>query len=125
MRRWIALVLLVLLPLQAIWAAAAPYCQHEFDPAAGHIGHHQHEHADQHPDQQPDASPDGTSTGDGSGAADAHADCHVCHSGSVLTHELRAVQWGATASLPSPLSALAPPAPPGERPERPKWPALA
>jgi hypothetical protein len=43
-RRLITIVLLVLLPLQAIWAASAPYCQHEHGQAAKHLGHHAHEH---------------------------------------------------------------------------------
>ncbi|OWQ92240.1 hypothetical protein CDN99_07835 [Roseateles aquatilis] len=44
MRRWLTVFLLILLPLQLSWAVAATYCQHEADPAASHIGHHQHEH---------------------------------------------------------------------------------
>ena len=46
MRRWLSLLLLVLLPLQFTWAAAAVYCQHEAAPAARHVGHHEHEHED-------------------------------------------------------------------------------
>ncbi len=44
MRRWLTVLLLVLLPLQFVWAAAAPYCQHEESAEARHIGHHEHEH---------------------------------------------------------------------------------
>lgn len=44
MRRWIAIFLLVLMPLQAVWAAAVPYCQHEGTSSqARHLGHHQHQ----------------------------------------------------------------------------------
>jgi DUF2946 family protein len=45
MRRWLAIFLLLVLPLQFTWAAAATYCQHE-DAATrgGHFGHHQHQH---------------------------------------------------------------------------------
>jgi hypothetical protein len=47
MRRWLSILLLVLLPLQLSWAAAAPYCQHEKSPVAlQHFGHHEHEHED-------------------------------------------------------------------------------
>lgn len=48
MRQWIAIFLLVLMPLQAVWAAAVPYCQHEGTSSqARHLGHHQHpSHAD-------------------------------------------------------------------------------
>lgn len=32
------------MPLQAIWAAAMPYCQHEgMSSQARHLGHHQHQ----------------------------------------------------------------------------------
>ena len=44
MRRWLTLVLLVLLPIQFTWAAAAPYCQHEQAVDSFHPGHHAHEH---------------------------------------------------------------------------------
>jgi len=44
MRRWLTLVLLLVLPIQFAWSAAAAYCQHEQLPARTHIGHHAHEH---------------------------------------------------------------------------------
>lgn len=44
MRRWLLKVLLVLLPLQFVWAAAAPYCGHEQASDAQHVGHHEHVH---------------------------------------------------------------------------------
>ncbi len=48
MRRWLTLLLLVLLPLQFTWTAAAVYCQHEgareTSAGIGHFGHHEHEH---------------------------------------------------------------------------------
>lgn len=43
MRRVLLMFLLVLLPFQYVWAAAAPYCQHE-QTAAQHVGHHEHKH---------------------------------------------------------------------------------
>ncbi|TXI25184.1 MAG: hypothetical protein E6Q67_01495 [Roseateles sp.] len=45
MRRWLCLLLMVLLPLQFSWAVAAAYCGHEAGGAARHVGHHAHEHA--------------------------------------------------------------------------------
>ena len=42
MRRLLFLLILVCLPLQSIWAAAASYCGHEAPAAAMHFGHHQH-----------------------------------------------------------------------------------
>jgi len=38
-------VLLLVLPFQMIWAAAAPYCAHETNTSASkHFGHHEHRH---------------------------------------------------------------------------------
>lgn len=44
MRRWLTILLLLVLPVQFAWSAAAAYCQHEQIPARTHIGHHAHEH---------------------------------------------------------------------------------
>lgn len=48
MRRWLPLLLLILLPLQFTWMAAAVYCQHERPQAIAatpaHFGHHEHAH---------------------------------------------------------------------------------
>ena len=117
MRRWFAILLLVLLPLQAIWAAAAPYCEHEQAPAAAkHLGHHEHEHQDV--DVGPDESP-------GKPGA-THADCHVCHGSASAP-----IAGGACGSPPlrakhlSISEATALTAPPLTRPERPKWQHLA
>lgn len=44
MRRWLALVLLCLLPLQVSWAVVADYCAHERGQAVQHFGHHDDEH---------------------------------------------------------------------------------
>ncbi|NCV41106.1 MAG: hypothetical protein EBW11_11190 [Betaproteobacteria bacterium] len=40
MRKFLAIFLLVLLPLQFSWAAVAGYCQHEAGVTANHPGHH-------------------------------------------------------------------------------------
>jgi len=128
MRRIVALLLLVLLPLQAIWAAAAPYCQHEDEVASHHIGHHLPEHPHAAPTASdaadgPDAhgSPDDLADEAGS----THGHCHVCHGGTVLAHEVRLVQVLATSAPPVPALPQGLPAPPGARPERPQWPVLA
>jgi hypothetical protein len=137
MRRFVAILLLMLLPLQAIWAAAAPYCQHEDGAASHHLGHHEPEHrhataldAPQATDapQAMDAmhaSDHGDQSSQGSDAASTHSDCHVCHGGTVLTHEVRAMPLMATTAQAAPTVAHGLPVPPTERPERPKWPALA
>jgi hypothetical protein len=43
MKRWLAIALLLLLPLHSAFALAAACCGHE-DAPAGHFGHHAHEH---------------------------------------------------------------------------------
>lgn len=44
MRRWIAILLLIVLPLQLTWAVAANYCQDESGSGVRHFGHHLHGH---------------------------------------------------------------------------------
>lgn len=44
MRRWILILLLVLVPFQTIWAGTTPYCGHESQGAVAHFGHHEHRH---------------------------------------------------------------------------------
>ena len=59
MRRFVAIFILCLLPLQWSYAAIAEYCQHEETVAAqNHVGHHAHEHvekAGEVPDQKKSA----------------------------------------------------------------------
>lgn len=80
MRRWsiIALVLLVL-PFQLVWAAAAPVCAHETQAAAKkHFGHHEHQH-----EGSTSATADNDGTADsGTGSGTYHADCETCHLGT-------------------------------------------
>lgn len=81
LRRWLALLLLVLLPTQAAWAAMARYCVHE-TAAAGHVGHHEHAphgHATAVADITADPAADSASP------MPAHdcADCHGSHAGLV------------------------------------------
>ncbi len=82
MRRWIALFLLVLLPLQAVWAAMEPYCLHESSQAdTRHVGHHEHEH---HADASTD-HPDDGGPADSPASAMADHDHHCCSALSLLT----------------------------------------
>jgi hypothetical protein len=114
MRRWFAILLLAMLPLQFSWAAVATYCTHETDKVeAQHFGHHAHEHAADHADESNPAKklP---------GAADP--DCLNCHG-----------QIAALPDLSVPMNAIVHPssgpaadthwqatfAP--DRPERPQW----
>lgn len=67
MSRFVFMLLALLLPLQAAWATAASYCQHESDPiAAQHFGHHEHEHKT-------------GGYGPSDGKALPHLDCGTCH----------------------------------------------
>lgn len=114
MRRWLAILLLVFLPLQSLWAAAAPYCAHEEKPKSAHLGHHAHEHQESQVDQ--DSS---------DGPAASHTDCHVCHGGGgALPAPFVATgmdgQFG-----PHPALSTTLPTPPASFPERPNWARLA
>lgn len=67
MRRCLAILLLVFLPLQFSWAAAAGYCQHQKEsPQATHPGHHSHQH-----DSATDVPADGSVSID--------LDCQFCN----------------------------------------------
>ena len=86
MRRWLVVLMLLVLPMQFAWAAAAPYCAHEAATAAGkHPGHHQHVHQD---------GGDVAQAGDdGGGKSVNHTDCASC-------------QGSAAATLPRPAAEL-------------------
>lgn len=115
LKRLFFILLMLVLPLQATWAAAGTYCSHEQGSAAQHFGHHAHQHQ----------APDKNDSGAGSSTT-FHADCASCHLGSA----------GAAASLLAVSSSI--PAPPAisleisflpsiflEGPERPKWASAA
>ena len=117
MRRWLAVFLLICLPLQFCWAAAGVYCQHESGAAADHFGHHEHQHhqAKGDPDQ-----PDPSVTGG------VDPDCSACHAGcasalfgAIEMPVMVVSDQGDFAFGVPPPSALF------ERPERPKWQCLA
>ena len=73
MRRWFAIFMLALLPLQFSWAAVAAYCGHETGQHAEHLGHHEHRHADQAKADQ-DSAP-----ADQKAPAGFDFDCGHCH----------------------------------------------
>ena len=73
MRRWLAILMLALLPLQFSWAAVAVYCGHESDPQAQHLGHHEHQHTGQATADH-DSAP-----ADQSAPAGFDFDCGHCH----------------------------------------------
>jgi hypothetical protein len=43
-RRWLSILLLVLLPFQFSWPTAASCCPHETGKLSSHFGHHEHKH---------------------------------------------------------------------------------
>ncbi|WP_417068475.1 hypothetical protein [Niveibacterium terrae] len=73
MRRVLFALLLVILPLQSVWAATAGYCLHE-QKAASHIGHHAHKHP------QTKAERGGEAKSVSSPGVDT--DCATCHLGA-------------------------------------------
>lgn len=118
MRRLLLVFLLVFMPLQSIWAAASPYCEHESAPQASHFGHHVHEH---HGDEGADHSAPGVSP-----STLADMDCHACHgTGGGLAHSASAQAIVVAVAHPPGQAAPAWPPAPLTRPERPNWPVLA
>ena len=81
MRRFVAILLLMVLSVQFSWAAAASYCEHEQDATPQHIGHHEHQHSQAEPegDKSPVDAPDADGSTKAEKAAGAHADCAYCH----------------------------------------------
>ncbi|WP_332877392.1 cation efflux protein, CzcI family [Massilia sp. S19_KUP03_FR1] len=69
MKRLLLILLMLILPVQYAWSAAAVYCQHEQN-APVHFGHHAHQH-----DAKP-GEPDGHGKVKVKGA---DADCEYCH----------------------------------------------
>jgi hypothetical protein len=82
MRRWLLVFLLIVMPFQMVWGAAATYCAHEKQAAVMHFGHHEHKH---HGADQADKA-----------GANVHADCGSCHLGN-------------PASVPAALAVAVPP----------------
>jgi hypothetical protein len=116
MRRWVVVFLLLVVPAQLIWAAAAPYCGHETSTAGKrHFGHHEHRHQS--------GDPAAASAADQSawpGGSDA--DCDACHLGASAALPVPTVVVGVAAQHPphdAPRSRYASHIPP--EPERPDW----
>lgn len=114
MHRCLAVLLLMLLPLQFSWAALANYCQHEGGQTARHVGHHDHQHLK--------TSGSAAETKAGKLPAGSDSDCCACHAhclGAVADTMPFAANGGAfliaTAIQPQPVG------PPPMEPERPKW----
>lgn len=121
MRRLLACLLALLLPLQLAWGAAAAYCQHETAPrGSAHFGHHQHVHDVQKDDNHVHAKWAG-------GKVVGDHDCGYCNVAAT------AVVPAIDATTPAPLADGNPdaaaerrhPSPPPRAPDRPQWRSLA
>lgn len=126
MRRWLAILLLALLPFQFSWAAVSAYCGHESGAASQHVGHHTLDPAhDPAPADVPDADPAGEPADPGASPGFDCGHCH-CH-GSCASMPAPAGDMAAPARASHPVTPVAgdvrtqPPSPP----ERPQWPHLA
>ena len=75
MKRYLLILLLVLLPLQFSWAVAGAYCAHE-EAAAPHFGHHVHKHDDT---RDGDTRDDGKHEAKKIQAGLDDGDCDYCH----------------------------------------------
>lgn len=106
--RVVLLLLVMLLPYQAAWSAAAAYCSHE-NETRRHFGHHEHRHEKATPAKE--ASP----------LACDH-DCGTCQAGHVSVVEAIVAMLASDARD---VRATAPPSPiptaPARAPDRPQW----
>lgn len=117
MHKWLAILLLVFMPLQLSWAAAASYCQHETSATAKHFGHHEHQHKTV--DGKDASSDPAKSIGGDPDCASCHAGCFSALPGAVTVASLTDPTLG-RADYRARLSP-----PPSERLERPQWRVLA
>ncbi|RQP21851.1 cation efflux protein, CzcI family [Piscinibacter terrae] len=113
MRRWLVVLLLVVLPFQFAWTAAAAYCGHETSASVKHFGHHVHVH------KAATGSVDAKHAG---GTAAPDLDCPVCHLGApALPAEFAVVDVSIPPAEFAAPDAAAPPSAIAEAPERPNW----
>ncbi len=117
MKKFLAIFLLVLLPLQYSWAALSSYCEHETSVTAKHPGHHTHDHASV--DHQESSKKSSKSAG-------MDHDCATCHLGCTAALVSNLGKITVEASYDNPLHLQVIPSPLSrERPERPQWSVLA
>lgn len=122
MRRWLLLLMLVVLPMQFASAAAATYCRHE-PGVAKHFGHHEHRH-DPSGDQKHSLDSVGDDSQKSTGLGDS--DCEYCHLGAAHPLLQDFIQPGgtlATALAPQEVLRLGTRDP--DTLDRPNWTALA
>ena len=118
MRRFIALLLIVLLPVEAAWALAGTICTPQTMAAAGGHDHHAH-HTGDAPLEQ-------TAAAEQAPCADGADHCASCHGGCCGPLGLQSAATATTSdTMEIPPSLRSVPSPALARPERPKWPGLA
>ncbi len=119
MKRFVLIFLLVLVPLQHVFAAADAYCREEAGSTTTHFGHHEHA-------SEFDADAGAKVDGDTKSKGEAGAECGVCHTACafvlILPASLPALESpsGAHFAYQSDVSSLPP-----SLPERPNWTDLA
>ena len=123
MRRWLAILLLVLLPTQMTWAVVAGYCAHESGAAADHVGHHDHASHGHAPlpldvSDPPDAGNDARA-----GVSHDCGHCHGQYASMLVTIGPLHLERFPSASAPVNDERCAANA--AAQPERPKWARLA
>ncbi|TAH43413.1 MAG: hypothetical protein EYC67_14780 [Betaproteobacteria bacterium] len=120
MCRWLAIVLLALLPLQFSWAAVAAYCGHEAGEQAQHLGHHEHQHVGHA------SSDEGSVPADQGAPAGFNFDCGHCHGNfagmAVLADDIAPLTLASHRVAPVGSTVRSIPQSP---PERPQWLPLA
>lgn len=117
-RRWICVLLLLIVPLQVSWGAVSGYCKHESGTAAKHFGHHVHQH-------DASKSPD-TATGDSGTANSIDPDCAGCHFNySLVIPSIVNTAAIAFAGIAPPEHAARATSRADPPPERPQWPLAA
>lgn len=121
MRRWFTIFMLILLPCQFSWAAAAAYCQHEKSPAVRHVGHHEHEHK-AHADTQQSSKHVDDKDASKDAKLSLDEDCGVCQLSAVKPFAAKPLDLPVAVSpvLGEPLTPL-PSSQDPDRFERPNW----
>ncbi len=113
MRKWLAIFLLMMIPLQFTWAATSAYCQHEKGVAIQHVGHHGHQHQKLSSER---------SVADQAKPSGLDLDCGTCHAGcsfvvtSVLSNSVLTTSTEIEANTERLRTS-----PPLKVPDRPKW----
>lgn len=129
-RKIVTLLVFLMLPFQATWAAVAPYCLHEVGTAALHLGHHNHEHNEPENSEKRDNNSEHLFANIDLSASSAltyiDSDCGVCHlncGSAILTVVSSFESFFAASQMTNVISSSSEAN--QSRPERPKWPSLA